>query len=99
MFHNSNPQDGQLFAYFQGATIALSAALSALVEVNRTLLEENAAKDHTIKSFEEKVFQQQQEIDDLRREHDWQQNYWDNDGSSNADCHDREYAAQRLGSW
>ncbi len=78
----------------------------ALAEWNRSLLEENEAKDETIKakdktiqSFEQKVLEQQQEIDDLRRERDWQPNDGDNDGSSNADCHDREYAAERLGSW
>jgi hypothetical protein len=61
------------------------------------LFEENEAKDKTIKSFEQKDLEQQQEIKDLRRERDWQPNDWDNDGSSNADCHDREYAADRLG--
>jgi hypothetical protein len=33
------------------------------------------------------------------RERDWQPNAWDKDRSSNADCDDREYAADRLGSW
>jgi hypothetical protein len=74
--------------------------LSALAELNRSLLEENAAKDETIKakdktiqSFEEKFLEQQQVIDDFKRQHDWEPNAWDNDGSSNADCRDREYAA------
>lgn len=77
----------------------------ALAKLNSSLLEENGAKDETIKakdkiiqSLNEKVLEQQQEIDELRRERDWQPNDWDNDGSSNADCHDREYGADRLGS-
>ncbi|MEG4045537.1 hypothetical protein [Microcoleus sp. Pol17_C1] len=83
---------------------ALAKSNRALAQWNRSLLEENEAKDETIKakdktiqSFEQKVLEQQQEIDDLRRERDWQPNAWDNDGLSNADCHDREYAAYRLG--
>ncbi|MEG4025724.1 hypothetical protein [Microcoleus sp. S13C4] len=82
---------------------ALAESYCALAEWNRSLLEQNEAKDETIKakdktiqSFEQKVLEQQKEIDDLRRERDWQPNAWDNDGSSNADCHDREYAAYRL---
>lgn len=78
---------------------ALAESHRALAESYRSLLEENEAKDKTIKSFEQKDLEQQQEIEDLRRERDWQPNDWDNDGSSNADCHDREYAADRLGSW
>jgi len=68
--------------------------LSALEELNpawaeciRSLLEE---KDETIE-------EQRQEIADLKYERDWQPNAWDNDGSSNADCDHREYAAERLG--
>lgn len=76
---------------------ALAESYCALAEGYRRLLEENEAKDKTIQFFEEKVFEQQQEIDDLRREGDWQPNAWDNDGSSNADCDDRQYAADRLG--
>ncbi|MEG4031732.1 MULTISPECIES: hypothetical protein [unclassified Microcoleus] len=83
---------------------ALAKSNRALAEWNRSLLEENEAKDKTIKakdktiqSFEEKVLEQQQEIDDLMRERDWHPNDWDNDGSSNADCRAREYAADRLG--
>ena len=92
-----------LFALAQ-SNRALAESYRALAEGYRRLLEENEAKDQTIRakdktiqSFEEKVFEQQQEIDDLRRERDWQPNAWDNDGSSNADCDDREYAAYRLG--
>ena len=83
---------------------ALAESYRALAEWNRSLLEENEAKDETIKAkdktiqfFEQKVLEQQQEIDDLRRKRDWQPNDWDNDGASNEDCHDREYAADRLG--
>jgi len=86
MFHNCNPQDGQLFANLRRAKIALSAlaesyrALAeshrALAESHRSLLEENEAKDETIKD-------QQQVIDDLKRELDCQPNYCENDGSSN----------------
>lgn len=91
MFDNYNSQDGLLYA-----KQSLTAIFSALEELNpdwaeciRSLLEE---KDETIQ-------EQQQEIEDLRCERDWQPNAWDNDGISNADCDDREYAAQRLGSW
>jgi len=77
---------------------ALAESNRALAESYRSLLEENEAKDKTIKSFEQKDLEQQQEIKYLRRERDWQPSYWDSDGSSNADCHDREYAADRLGS-
>ena len=90
MFHNCNPQDGQLFANQSRATIALSALEElnpAWAECIRSLLEE---KDETIE-------EQRQEIADLRYERDWQPNAWDNDSSSNADCHDREYAADSLG--
>ena len=90
MFHNYNPQDGQWYAKHSLTAIALSA-LEDLnpdwAECIRSLLQE---KDETIQ-------EQQHEIDDLRRERDWQPSYCDNDGSSNADCHDREYAADRLG--
>ncbi|MEG3844909.1 hypothetical protein [Microcoleus sp. herbarium14] len=90
MFDNYNPQGGQWYAKHSLTAIALSA-LEDLnpdwAECIRSLLEE---KDETIQ-------EQRQEIDDLRRERDYQPNYWDNDGSSNADCHDREYAADRLG--
>jgi hypothetical protein len=75
---------------------ALAESNGALAESYRSLLEENEAKDKTIKSFEQKDLEQQQEIKDLRRERDWQPNAWDNDGSSNADCDDREYAADRV---
>ena len=90
MFHNCNPQDGQLFANQSRATIALSALEElnpAWAECIRSLLEE---KDETIE-------EQRQEIADLRYERDWQPNAWDNDSSSNAVCHDREYAADSLG--
>jgi hypothetical protein len=50
--------------------------ISVLEESNRSLLEENEAKDETIKD-------QQQVIDDLKRELDCQPNYCENDGSSN----------------
>lgn len=89
MFDNYNPQDGLLYAKH-----SLTPIFSALEELNpawaeciRSLLEE---KDETIE-------EQQQEIDDLRYERNWEPNAWDNDGSSNADCHDREYATDRLG--
>ncbi len=89
---------------FAESNRALAKSNRALAEWNRSLLEENEAKDKTIKakdktiqSFEQKVLEQQQEIDDLRRERDWQPNDWDNDGSSNADCHDRQYVTDRLG--
>ena len=90
MFHNCNPQDGQLFADQSRATIALSALEElnpAWAECIRSLLEE---KDETIE-------EQRQEIADLRCERDCEPNAWDNDATSNADCHDREYAADRLG--
>ncbi|MEG4638535.1 hypothetical protein [Microcoleus sp. Aus8_D3] len=77
----------------------LAESHRALAESYRSLLEENEAKDKTIKSFEQKDLEQQQEIKDLRRERDWQPNDWDNDGSSNADCHDRLYSAERVESW
>jgi hypothetical protein len=60
MFYNCNPQDGQLFANLRRATIALSV----LAESHRSLVEQNAAKDKTIKSFEEKVLELQQKLDD-----------------------------------
>jgi hypothetical protein len=89
MFDNYNPQDGLLYAKH-----SLTPIFSALEELNpvwaeciRSLLEE---KDETIE-------EQQQEIDDLKYERNWEPNAWDNDGSSNADCHDREYATDRLG--
>ena len=86
MFHNCNPQDGQLFANLRPARITLSAlaeshrALAeshrALAESYRSLLEENEAKDETNEK-------QLQEIDDLKYERDCQPNYCENDGSSN----------------
>ncbi|MEG4216386.1 hypothetical protein QUA27_13415 [Microcoleus sp. Pol14C6] len=107
MSHNYTPQCESLYTNLRQTkkTLcvlaeshrALAKSNRALAELNRSLLEENAAKDKTIQSFEQKVFEQQQEIDDLRRERDWQPNHWNNDGTSNADCHDREYAAYRLG--
>ena len=109
MSHNYTPQCESLYTNLRQTKKTLSALAEsnrALAEWNRSLLEENEAKDETIKAkdktiqfFEQKVLEHQQEIDDLRRERDWQPNDWDNDGSSNADCHDREYAAERLGSW
>ncbi len=73
----------------------MAIALSALEDLNpdwaeciRSLLEE---KDETIE-------EQRQEIADLRYERDCQPNHWDNDGLSNADCHEHDYAAYRLGS-
>ena len=108
MSHNYTPQCESLYTNLRQTKKTLSALAEsnrALAEWNRSLLEENEAKDETIKAkdktiqfFEQKVLEQQQEIDDLRRERDWQPNDWDNDRSSNADCHDREYAAERLGS-
>ncbi len=92
MSHNYTPQCESLYISLGRVKKILSALEElkpAWAECIRSLLEE---KDETIE-------EQQQEIDDLRRERDWQPNAWDNDGSSNADCHDREYAAQRLGSW
>ncbi|MEG4309660.1 MULTISPECIES: hypothetical protein [unclassified Microcoleus] len=107
MSHHYTPQCESLYTNLQRTKKTLSVLAEshrALAQWNRSLLEENEAKDETIKakdktiqSFEQKVLEQQQEIDDLRRERDWQPNDWDNDGSSNADCHDREYAAYRLG--
>ncbi|NQE36902.1 hypothetical protein [Microcoleus asticus] len=107
MSHNYTPQCESLYTNLQRTKKTLSVLAEshrALAEWNRSLLEENEAKDETIKakdktiqSFEQKVLEQQQEIDDLRRERDWQPNHWDNDGSSNADCRAREYAADRLG--
>ncbi len=90
MFHNYNPQDEQWYVKHSLIAIALSALEKlnpAWAECIRSLLEE---KDETIEK-------QRQEIDDLRRERDWHPNDWDNDGSSNADCHEREYATHRLG--
>jgi hypothetical protein len=66
---------------------ALDELHPAWAECIRSLLEE---KDKTIE-------EQRQEIADLKYERDCEPNDWDNDGSSNADCHDREYAADRLG--
>jgi len=90
MSNNCSPPDGQWYAKHRLVAIALSA----LAELNpvwaeciRSLLQE---KDEPIKEL-------RQERDDLRRERDYQPKGWDNDGSSNADCHDREYAAYRLG--
>ncbi len=107
MSHNYTPQCESLYINLRRTkkTLCVFAESNrALAEWNRSLLEENEAKDETIKAkdktiqfFEQKVLEQQQEIDDLRRERDWQPNDWDNDGSSNADCHDREYTADRLG--
>jgi uncharacterized protein YdcH (DUF465 family) len=108
MSHNYTPQCESLYTNLRQTKKTLSAlaesnralaeSYRALAEAYRRLLEENEAKDKTIKSFEQKDLEQQQEIEDLRRERDWQPNAWDNDGISNADCDDREYAAQRLGS-
>ena len=107
MSHNYTPQCESLYTNLRRtkktlsvlaeSNRALAKSNRALAQAYRSLLEENEAKDKTIQFFEEKVFEQQQEIDDLRRERDWQPNAWDNDGSSNADCDDREYAAYRLG--
>jgi len=107
MSHHYTPQCESLYTNLQRTKKTLSVLAEsdrALAQWNRSLLEENEAKDETIKakdktiqSFEQKVLEQQQEIDDLRRERDWQPNDWDNDGSSNADCHDREYVTDRLG--
>ncbi|MCC3410436.1 MAG: hypothetical protein JGK24_03770 [Microcoleus sp. PH2017_29_MFU_D_A] len=89
MFDNYNPQDGLLYAKH-----SLTPIFSALEELNpawaeciRSLLDD---KDETIQ-------EQRQEIDDLKYELDCQPNPWDNDGSSHADCHDREYVTDRLG--
>jgi predicted RNase H-like nuclease (RuvC/YqgF family) len=100
MSHNYTPQCESLYTHLRRAkkTLCVFAESNrALAESYRSLLEENEAKDKTIQSFEQKVLEQQQEIDDLKRELDCQPNDWDNDGSSNADCDDREYAAYRLG--
>ncbi|PSB49113.1 hypothetical protein C7B67_17280 [filamentous cyanobacterium Phorm 6] len=90
MSHNYTPQCESLYTHLRRAAIALSALDElnpAWAECIRSLLEE---KDETIE-------EQRQEIADLKYERDWQPNDWDNDGSSNADCHDREYATDRLG--
>ena len=91
MFHNYNPQDGQWYAKHSLTAIALSA-LEDLnpdwAECIRSLLEE----------MDETIEEQRQEIANLKYERDCEPNAWDNDGTSNADCHDREYAADRLGS-
>ncbi len=92
MSHNYTPQCESLYTNLglvQKILSALEELNPAWAECIRSLLEE---KDETIE-------EQRQEIADLKYERDWQPNAWDNDGSSNADCDDREYAAQRLGSW
>ena len=92
MCHNYTPQCESFYTHLRRVQKILSALdelKPAWAESIRSLLEE---KDETIK-------EQQQIIDDLKRELAWQPNYWDNDGSSNADCDDREYAAERLGNW
>jgi len=91
MFHNCNPQDGQFFANLRRTTIALSALDElnpAWAECIRSLLEE----------MDETIEEQRQEIADLKYERDCEPNARDNDGTSNADCDDRE-SAQRLGIW
>jgi hypothetical protein len=96
MFHNCNPQDGQLSPKFRRPI-----ALSTLAKLSHTLLvEKNVAKDKTIKSFREKDLERQLEVEFWKKqscEGNWEPSDWDNDGSSNADCLDREYAAFRLG--
>jgi len=112
MCHNYTPQCESLYTNLRQTKKTLSAlaesnrALAesnrALAEAYRRLLEENEVKDKTIKSFEQKYLERQQKLEFCKkqcRERDWQPNAWDKDGSSNADCHDREYAAERLGSW
>jgi hypothetical protein len=95
MFHNCNSQDGQL-----SPKLRRPIALSASVELKRSLLEKNEAKDKTVKSLEGKDLERQLEVEFWKKqscEHNWEPNAWDNDGSSNADCRDREYATDRLG--
>ncbi len=111
MSHNYTPQCESLYTNLRRtqktlsvlaqSNRALAESYRALAEAYRRLLEENEAKDKTIKSFEQKDLERQQELEFCKkqsRERDWQPNAWDNDGSSNADCDDREYAADRLGS-
>ena len=91
MSHNYTPQCESLYTNLgrvQKILSALDELKPAWAECIRSLLEE---KDETIE-------EQRQEIADLRYERDCEPNAWDNDGTSNADCHDREYAADRLGS-
>ena len=64
MFHNYTPQCESLYTNLLRTT----SALSVLAESHRSLLEENAAKDKTIKSFEEKVLELQQKLDDSEDE-------------------------------
>ena len=93
MFHNCNPQDGQLFANLRPTRITLSALAKlyrALAESHRALAESHRALAESHRSvLEEKEAQdetikdQQQVIDDLNRKLDCQPNYCENDGSSN----------------
>ena len=93
MFHNCNPQDGQLFANLRPARITLSAlakSYRALAESHRALAESHRALAESYRSLleeneakDETNEKQLQEIDDLKYERDCQPNYCENDGSSN----------------
>ena len=47
----------------------------------------------------ERLHSEDEDRKDQNRGWEYEPNAYDSDGTSNADCDDREYAAQRLGSW
>jgi hypothetical protein len=90
MCHNYTPQCESFYTHLRRVHKILSVLEElkpAWAECIRNLLEE---KDETIE-------EQRQEIADLKYERDCEPNAYDNDGTSNADCHDRLYSAERLG--
>ncbi|MBE9188038.1 hypothetical protein IQ270_26200 [Microcoleus sp. LEGE 07076] len=93
MFHNCNPQDGQLFPNLRRAQIALSALAKlyhALAESHRALAKSYRALAESHRSLleeneakDETIEEQRQVINDLNDQLDCHPNYCENDGSSN----------------
>jgi len=86
----------------------IAIALSMLGDFFNSLVKHIEAKDKTIQQLQQEIGDLKEKNRELQgnvkfweskvRAYEWEPNAWDNDGSSNADCQDRDYGSYRLGS-